>query len=140
GVIEPGADVGDPTLSGFPRDSSRLAVEPAIALSVSFENFGVAFGAQELGPEFAFSRAELSFYWNRVGQCVILLDAASQQICQRSGLTLRLQTIVLILHGGALAQDQVSALAHVFDEVFRGGIGENVESWRDYQFVLIEWS
>ncbi len=66
------------------------------------------------------SRAELSFDRNRIDQRVVLLNPATQQIRQRAGLAFRLQPVVFIFHGRALAQHQVSALADIFNKILGG--------------------
>ena len=60
--------------------------------------------------------------------------AASSKVPQSSGIKFVSSIFIGFLACRCLARSKL------FDEVFRGGIGENVESWRDYQFVLIEWS
>ena len=48
----------------------------------------------------------------------------------------RLQAIVFVFHGRALAKNQVAALANIVDQIFRGCIGQHIKSGRDNQLVL----
>src|ERR1700694_1870030 len=65
-IIEPGANVGDSAFADLPRNCRRLALDPAVTLSIFLKNFSVAVSrTQPLGPKFALSRAELSVQGNR---------------------------------------------------------------------------
>ena len=59
---------------------------------------------------------------------VELLDAAAEEVGERAGAPVGLETVVSVLHACALAEDEVAAVLDVGDEVFGGFVGEDGEA------------
>jgi len=88
--------------------------EPAVGFAVGHEGFGVGAGdAELLGPEGGGAAAPRAGDGDGGVEGVPLFDAGAEERCERAGLALRVEGVVFILHGGALAQNQVAARADV---------------------------
>ncbi len=134
--IEPSADVGDASVADFASECGGLVVEPAVGFTVAKKDFGVGSGGGEVfGPEGGFAVAPLPFHGNGRDERVVLLDVCAEKIGERAGLTGRLEAVVVVLHGGALAENEVTAIADVGGEIAGGGFGEDIEAGSDDEFV-----
>ena len=51
---------------------------------------------------------------------IVLLDPPTEQIAKGPGCRCGLQGIVFVFHGGALAKNQMAALANIVDQILRG--------------------
>ena len=137
--VEPGGDVGDAAFADLAGDGGGLAVEPAVAFSVAHEDFGVGGGGGELlGPDGRGGGAPLPGDGDGGVDGVELLDAAAEEFGERARAALGLEAVVGVLHGGALAEDEMAAIADVVHEIAGGVVGEDGEAGGDDELVGAE--
>ena len=136
------SQVGDASLPHRPADHGRLAVEPAIAGAVAEVDVGVrrrkwrAVSAQMSAASSRISVDPTSFH--RLIERVVLLDAAAERVDERAGLALRIERVELVLHAGARAEQQMASLLHIGQELRGERIVDDIERWRDQQFVTVQ--
>ena len=140
-VVKDRSDVGDSSLAIGAGDCGWLIVEPSVALAILQKDFVVGCAAFELlRPNAGFSAAPGTGDGNIFFERVVLLDSRAQGIDEKSRLTLRQKRVEFIFHAGPWTENQMAALAHIFEQVVRKILRQHIQTRCGDQFVTIERS
>ena len=137
--VEPRADVGDAAFADLAGDDSGLIVEPAVTLSITFDDFGVRrLDAELLGPDVGGAGAEVAGEGDIGIEGVELIDTATQEGRQRSGLALGLEGVEFVLHGRAWTEEEMASVADPGHEAIGRGLGDDVEAGELDNLVAVD--
>lgn len=77
---------------------------------------------------------------NILFECVVLLNARTQAILKKTRLALRKQRIELVFHARARPQNEMAAVAHIFEQMLRKVLRNHIQARRNHQLVIRERS
>jgi hypothetical protein len=138
-VVQNRADIGDAATPIAPGDRAGLAIEPAIAFSVSQKHFCFGrSGSEQFGPDGGRAFAESAGRRYGFFESVKLFDVAAEVVGEIAGLAQGKQGIEIVLYPGTRAENQVTAVLHVGGEMLGAFFGNEIKVRRDDKLVRIE--
>jgi len=121
--VEPCSDVGDAAFADLAGEDGGLIVEPAIALAITLDDFSVGgLDAELFRPDVGGAGAEVAREGDVGIEGVELIDAATEEGFEWAGLTLGLEGIKFVFHGGAGTEEEMAAVADPGHEAIGSGL------------------